>query len=275
MKNVYRKYSTERFESFRKGEYTKKERFDELLALQKEMVRMAFPGYSEEEVERARIWDVLNHFEEENRMLGYQASSEVDVFRKDCKAVGQLIAAEISGGKGEGKAFRRLTEAGLDGIVLRNLEVENAEGRTEIDILAINAEAVFVIEVKNTRRSVFIDELGDQYKVGEYTRLDSNLGRKMSFRKRLVEEILANAGFEGIDVVNLVVFTDNRIEVQNQCHGLEVTFLGRLPYIIKGHKGAATMSDEQRSEIASLIADAACEKHTRWITTSSTSKTHT
>lgn len=245
------------FNSFTKSTYTKEERLSELLNIQKEMAAMTLSVKTDAELDNARLWDVVKHFEQENAEYGGKATSEVTAFRKDCSKIGQMIAAEISGLSGENRAYWRLVNAECPGIILRNLEISNDEDKSELDLVVINASGVFIVEVKNTHKDVFIDEDGDQYKMGAYTKFDTHLGDKMAFRKQLLQEHLAKLGFSNVDVTGLVVYTFNRIEVQNRCPELKTCFLGQLPYLIKEHRGKTAISDEEQATIASAFEQAA------------------
>lgn len=248
------------FNSFKKSSYKKSEVLPELLKLQKEIVRAAFPNTAEEKTSEFRLWDVVDQLQKDNETLGAKASEEIERFRDDCKLVGNMIAAEISGSKGENRAYKRLINSECPGIILRNLEIEKEGERTEIDLTIIHPGGVSFVEVKNTRKNVFIDEQGNQYRSGKYTRFDSPLRQKMDLRKRLLEEAIEKSSISGIEAKGIVVFTDNRIEIENECRELDVCLLSQLPYkVTKGNK-SNTLSLQEQNTIAETLVSAAQER---------------
>ena len=61
------------------------------------------------------------------------------------KRICNLIRAEISGKRGEAIAFNSLRNLSCPHYILRNIELEDGTGRTEIDFLVITPKAIFII----------------------------------------------------------------------------------------------------------------------------------
>lgn len=243
-------------ESFQAQAYTKEERLREMLKLQRETVETAFSDKDETFKSSARLWDVLEHLKRENQAIGFKANDEIAVFERDCREIGHRIAAELSGNRGEEKAYRRLQHKGCPGIILRNLQLSEGDYRTEVDLAVITGSMAFVIEVKNTRLDIYIDEVGDQYRLGKIERFDTRLGDKMDFRKKLVKRIAAEAGFPEMEVQSIVCYTDSRIKVYNHCESIRTCGLGKLPYLIIEHEGAEEIGDEGIRMIADALQEA-------------------
>lgn len=246
--------------AFSREKYLKADIEAEFRKLQQEILTLVF---DEDHALNARltIWDAYNHLAQINEERGDVASALLHEFWLQCKTFSNLIRAEISGNKGENMTAQRLSF--LHGIhkIIRNLQLSNQFGTSELDIVVFTSRAAFIVEVKNTRKDVLVDEIGDYYKVGEYTIHDCNLKVKMNFRETLLREALAKTMCQrnkDMKVVNLVVFTNKDIELHNKCNDLQTCFLAQLPYIIEEYAGEDlyTAEDiEAMAEAASLAND--------------------
>lgn len=114
--------------------------------------------------------------------------------------------------------------------------------------------------MKNTAKNIFIDENGDYYRTGEYLRWDCNIAEKMNFKEEVLKKVLADDGIEDIQIKSIVVFTDNRIEVQNKYCGIRTCFVSQLAYIIDGFKRSTSMREEELEHIEGLIKEAECKE---------------
>ncbi len=152
--------------SFGKEAYHKSELLDEMFALQSEIVSLTF---NEDHAATAdlKIWDVERHLEQLNADCGNAADAELEKFKGGCKVLCNLIKAEISGNRGEYKAFRTLAYLQKDHIILKNVELMDGDLRTELDAMVINPEGITIIEVKNTSKNRFINENGNYDRTGE------------------------------------------------------------------------------------------------------------
>ncbi|MFR5648777.1 MAG: nuclease-related domain-containing protein [[Eubacterium] siraeum] len=218
------------FTSFTKDAYHKTEVLPELFALQTELVEKTFTEGTE--TAELKIWDVERRLDEMNAECGGIVTEQLEAFKKDCKYICNLIKAEISGNRGEMKAFDSLSRIHGEHNILKNIELSNNEMRSELDAVVITRNGAFIVEVKNTSRNIFIDEDGNYYRTGEFLRWDSQIGEKMQVKKRLLREVLNTKGLVDIPIYEIVVFTNNRVEVQNKCRTLKTCFLSQLPYII-------------------------------------------
>lgn len=111
-------------------------------------------------------------------------------FERDCKYICNLIKAEISGNRGEEKAFESLSRIRGEHTVLRNIELSNDAMRSELDAVVVTRNGAFIIEVKNTSKNIFIDAEGNYYRTGEFLKWDSNIGEKMRIKKELLRIVL-------------------------------------------------------------------------------------
>ncbi len=238
--------------SFTKGQYTKEETFNELLRLQDDLVKQTF---NDEHADAAglKIWDVENHLEKMNENLGHVADAELFEFKSGCKYVCNEIKARISGNRGEAKVFFHLDNLSIRNIVLKNIELSYGDNKTEIDALVITEKAIYIIEVKNPHRDIFISEEGHYYRIGEFLKYDSNIGEKMEIRESIISSMLAKNGIEHKPIRKIIVFTNDRIEVQNKYKGLTVCFLSQLKHIISNDHNNETIDEYEMLKITSII----------------------
>ena len=245
--------------SFSKEKYQKNELLTEMLTLQKEIVEVAFSGMNSSTAD-LKIWDVERHLEQLNQDFGNIANEELHRFKEGSKTFCNLIKAEISGNKGEAKAFRTLQYIRSENIILKNVELSDVVYRTELDAVVITPGVVTIVEVKNIAKNIFIDENGDYYRTGEYLRWDCNIAQNMSLKEELLKKVLVGNGIEDVQIRSIVVFTDNRIEVQNKYPKIRTCFVSQLAYIIDGFRSNTYISEKEMEHIAELIKEADCKE---------------
>ena len=250
---------TNAMKSFGKDKYMKSELLPEMFALQQEIVELTFNG-EHAATGDLKIWDVERHLEQLNQEYGNPADEELQRFKTGSKALCNLIKAEISGNRGEAKAFRVLQYIHSRYIVLKNIELADGDLRTELDAIVITPSAVTIVEVKNTSKNIFIDENGDYYRTGEFLKWDCNIAEKMAVKEELLRKVLTEAGFGDMQMRSVVVFTDNRIEVQNKYRLIRTCFVSQLAYIIEGFRGNRTLSEEEMETVESSIKAAECKE---------------
>lgn len=242
-----------------KGTYYKSEVLPELFALQQELVALAFNA-EHADLGNLRIWDVENHLAQMNEECGGIAMEELQRFRAGCKVLCNLIKAECSGNRGESKAFYALEKIHTEHLILKNVELTGENQRTEIDAVVITDKGAFIIEVKNTHKDIFIDERGDYYRTGEYLKWDSNIGEKLNVKRELLQKALYEAGYEEIKIFEIVVFTNNRIEVKNHCSRIKTCFLGQLPYIIDEWNLEGNLTSKAIHQAGEAVENARCKE---------------
>ena len=241
--------------SFGKDVYQKSELLDEMFALQQEIVSLTF-NQDHAALAELRIWDVEKHLEQMNEELGNVADEELQRFIEGSKVLCNLIKAEISGNRGEAKAFRTLEYIKSRNYVLKNVELSDGDFRTELDAVVITPSAITIVEVKNTAKDIFIDEAGNYFRTGEFLRLDCNIGEKMQIKEALLRRALISAGYGDVEINSVVVFTNNRIEVQNKFEGLRTCFSSQLSYKVEGNRSRVIFSDEDMDAIKVCIEEA-------------------
>lgn len=245
--------------SFGKENYHKSELLGEMFALQQEMVELTF---NDEHTATAdlKIWDVEKHLEQLNEEYGHVADKELQRFMEGSKTLCNLIKAEISGNRGEYKAFKTLEYLQSQNRVLRNVELSDGEKHVEIDALVITPKCLTIIEVKNTAKNILIDGEGNYYRTGEFLKWDCNIAEKMAVKEELLRRILDSAEYGYVCVRNIVVFTNNRIEVQNKFPHIKTCFVNHLPYIIDGFRMDESISLDDMEHIQNVVENAICKE---------------
>ena len=245
--------------SFPKKRYQKEELLPEMFALQQEIVGLAFERENASLAD-LRIWDVERHLEQMNSDCGNVADIELMRFKEGSKILCNLIKAEVSGNRGEAKAFRTLQHIRTRNIILKNVELRDEDRRTELDAVVVTPGCITIIEVKNTAKNIFIDENGDYYRTGEFLKWDCNIGNKMAFKEELIRRILTKNGIENDLIKSVVVFTDNRIEVQNKYPRIKTCFVSQLAYIIDDFNETGRKTVYELSHIENAIKEAECKE---------------
>ena len=240
-----------------KQSYQKAEMLPELQMLQQELVDFTF-GTRKEGNEKLELWDVVDKLRDENDRLGHVADDAFDTFYKESRDVINLIVSEISGKIGESKAFGRVESVNTDHRLLKNIELDDGNDRTELDGVLLTKKGAFIIEVKNTKREVVIDEEGNYYKVGRYTYLKYNIAEKMRLREELLRGILDANGYEDCAITSLLVFTNHLAIVHNMDPSVRVTLLGTLPFTVNDCGGDEKYSDKDLDTMAEAIDSARC-----------------
>ena len=245
--------------SFSKDGYHKNELLSKMFALQQEIVELTF---SEEHAATAelKIWDVEKHLEQLNEECGYVADEELQRFMESSKTLCNLIKAEISGNRGEYKAFKTLEYLQSQNRVMRNVELSNGETRTEIDVLVITPKCLTIVEVKNTSKNILIDEDGNYYRSGEFLKWDCNIAEKMAVKEELLRNVLEAAGYGHIRIRSVVVFTINRIEVQNKFAQIRTCFVNHLAYLIDGFRLDESITLNDMDGIQNAVENAKCQE---------------
>ena len=247
--------------AFKKKKYLKKDLLSELFALQKEIVDVTFNS-DHAEKSSLKLWDVERHLSNMNEDCGHIADDLLESFSKQSKDFSEMIKGIFSGAKGESKAYKSLETISCNHRLLRNIELKFKNHRTEVDIIAITENTVFLIEVKNTSKNVVIDEKGNYCRVtysGDLV-FDKNIGEQMNEKEYLLREVLKNAGLENVQIKSLVVFTDSNANVINNYAYIKECYLSQLPHIIDGVTSEYVLSNKQMAKIAQAILEARCEE---------------
>lgn len=241
--------------SFCKDRYQREELLTEMFTLQKEIVELTFNGEHASTAD-LKIWDVEKHLAQMNEECGGIANEALQQFKDSSKTFCNLIKAEISGTRGEARAFRALQFIRNKSIILKNIELCDGDLRTELDAVVIMQGTIVIVEVKNTSKDIFIDENGDYYRTGEFLRWDCNIAEKMATKETLLRRALEREGIQDVQLKSIVVFTDNRIEVHNKYSSIKTCFGSQLAYMIDGLSVDRSTPDDRLVQMENAIRNA-------------------
>ncbi len=122
----------------------------------------------------------------------------------------------------------------LSNVISKNIELQNDYLRSEIDAVVFTKKGAFIIEVKNTKKNIFIDKNGLFFRVtDERQQFDSNIAEKMQTKEALLRTELDKLGYSGLQIFKIVVFTNTKAEIQNKCKQLKTCFSSQLATIIE------------------------------------------
>lgn len=243
--------------AFSKDTYTRSEYLPELLKLQKELIDLTFNAEHAENGD-LRLWDVERHLRKMNEERGLVADDELARFVKGSKVVCNNISAEFSGNAGEQKVFRALDNLGCQNSVLHNVELEFDGRRTEIDAIVFTNHAIFIIEIKNSKKNIFIDENGEFYRIGNSLHHDCNIADKMDEREAMLRKALERAGMDYLKIFKIVTFTNPRIDVENKYHYIKVCPSNYLTSFIEKFTSNQWYSYESICTMTEAVTEVKC-----------------
>lgn len=207
----------------------------ELLSLQHELV-MATPWDDATDVNDLKLYAVVNRLAELNAQCNGAADMELDYFIDGADRVCKEITKLARGGSGKAKVMNALHDLCCPRRILRNITMGDESEHTEIDALVITEKAYFIIEIKNTRRDIYIDPMGNYFRCSLEYNWDSQIAEKMHTREYFLRKALHAVGEHNPKVVNVVVFTED-IQVNNRCRKLKTCSLNTLVSLIENYSG--------------------------------------
>ena len=242
-----------------KDAYQKAELLPELLELQKQLVYLVFNG-PHAEFSSLRIWDVERHLEQMNEACNHPADALLMKVEDSCKMICNMIKSEFTGNAGERKAFWSIDTIRNKKAVLKNVELVSGDHRTELDGIVFTESAVFIIEVKNPGKDIYIDERGNYCRVGATMHFDKNIGERMNEKAYLLKKALADSGITDPIIESIVVFTNNSIRVDNNYPYINTCFLSDMPHIIEQYSSDRHYSDTDIQKMVDAVKAAQCHE---------------
>lgn len=229
--------------------YSREELLPEMLKLQDQFAGLIFKSTDG----NYRMTDIYNELLDRNKKAGSPADNELKKYRNLSESFNQEICGYKSGRRGEDLAYSALGKMKSEHIILRNLELDDGENHTEIDLLVIKKGVVTIVEVKNTRTDAFIDSEGIYLKKKGYNKIfDCNLGSKMNLREQMIRNILDKNGYEDMKIKQVVVFTKN-IQIHDEYDGFETCYLWDLAYTIDEFYSSKIQFMKEIESVGNLI----------------------
>lgn len=244
--------------SFNKEKYTKEELINECTKFEKEIVRLTF-NEQHADLYKLKLCNVFQHFEHLNAEKNYLYTEQLNRFKSINAEVINMIKKYKSGSTGEFYAVKSLKTISCPKIIKNNIELSKDEFTTEIDSLVITEKGIYIIEVKNTRKDILIDEYGNYIRLGDVDSFDCQIGEKMNHKEYLIREALFDIGLD-IRIKSLVVFTNYEINVTNKYKYIQHCFLSDLPHIIELDELPKIYSQSEMKKIALSILDQEVKK---------------
>src|SRR6266567_4940497 len=126
----------------------------------------------------------------------------------------QYIACAQNDNKGE-QITRNFLMSTLDqsnGVLLGNYHLPEKNSTRECDFVLFNRQGIWILEVKNWRGSIIIDQVKWQRNDGliQHSPLIS-----VATKAKILARILEQAGFKNISIVGLVVLAQANAKLQN------------------------------------------------------------
>lgn len=246
------------FTSFQRDSYTKNEFLPELMLLQNEICNLT-PYYNQESTVNFRITDVEKLLREINDKRDNIADNELNRFSRSCKIISNRIKSEISGCVGEKKLITELSKMQYENRILTNVELEYDGKRVEIDAIVFVNNGIFIVEVKNSKKNIFIDDKGGLYRIGRSMHYDGNIAEKMQERERFLRRALECTGIEDIKIYNILAFSNPYIDVENKYPYIKVCGCNYLPVYIDKFKSKYWYSAERISIMVEAVNEAMCK----------------
>lgn len=261
MKNTKTNKIVKKLTAFTNGYYNKQEYLREFNLLQVQMANMigieqGFNGGA------PRLQDVYTKLKQMNADTNNLANDLFVAFDKQSWIAKNEIMAILQGESGENKAQKSLDTVRGYCKVLRNIELQSEHHRTELDFVVITSSKIFIIEVKNTKRDILIDEQGNYQRLarhGEYV-FDKNIGQQINEKEYLLRQVLLEVGINDVPIKSVVVFTDSSINVINKFEYIKTCYLSQLPYIIGKATSANYITKYKMEKIENAIKAAHCEQ---------------
>ncbi|NLE04304.1 MAG: NERD domain-containing protein [Crenarchaeota archaeon] len=247
--------------AFTNGTCSKSEYLPELLKLQSEVVELVM-GEKKNEKEKPRLWHVESFLREQNAKRENIADEELDYFSKKNKSLINDIKSEFSGKRGEDKVFHELEELQYSNSVLRNIEFEFDGKRVEIDAIVFTSRAAFIIEIKNSLKNIYIDKHGEFIREGvRRSSSDGNILLKMNMREAFLRRALEWTGMENIKIHKIVVFTNTKIEIANDCFN-EITtmYSSQLSKFIDSYNSKEWYTPEAICSMTAAVNELKCQE---------------
>lgn len=82
----------------------------------------------------------------------------------------------------------------------------------------------------------------------------------MAVKEELLRKVLESAGYGHIRIRSVVVFTNNRIEVQNKYGQIRTCFVNHLAYVIDGFRLDETITMNDMDSIQKVVENAICQE---------------
>lgn len=230
-------------------EYTNQEIIDLLMEIQKTMLTGV---YEKTHAEYMKERDLMRHFASLATEYGLNETDTYKRFEKNMNDLGYTIGSFIKGMNGERIAKRALKLISFDKDVkiLYNIALEDEDAQAEYDAIVITPYGLFVVEVKNWRAEMVIDENGILLREDQDIKYD--LPGRMSIKEGLLRECLGDLFPENYQ--SILLFSNENAKVQDSYKKIPVCYGGGVTYKIREQRSPEkNLSAEQIDSIVNRI----------------------
>lgn len=209
--------------------YTNAEILDRLKSLEGLLLERVFEtSYSES----LRTYDLIDHLRSKARDLGLEGEDTYAALIQDLEKLSSTIGGLINGKRGELLAAKSLKCLRGDSLLLSNIALPNGDSFEEYDQVLIARSGVYVIEVKNYRNDVVIDD-GGILRCGPRS---YNVGERMREKMHALWDAIqfsSDGCMSEEDVNGMLLFVNNEASVTDFFHRVPVMRCGQIVYSIE------------------------------------------
>lgn len=209
--------------------YTNAEILDRLKSLEGLLLERVFEtSYSES----LRTYDLIDHLRSKAHDLGLEGEDTYAALIRDLEKLSSTIGGLINGKRGELLAAKSLKCLRGDSLLLSNIALPNGGSFEEYDQVLIARSGVYVIEVKNYRNDVVIDD-GGILRCGPRS---YNVGERMREKMHALWDAIqfsSDGCMSEEDVHGMLLFVNNEASVTDFFHRVPVMRCGQIVYSIE------------------------------------------
>lgn len=209
--------------------YTNAEILDRLKSLEELLLERVFEtSYSES----LRTYDLIDHLRSKAHDLGLEGEDTYAALIRDLEKLSSTIGGLINGKRGELLAAKSLKCLRGDSLLLSNIALPNGDSFEEYDQVLIARSGVYVIEVKNYRNDVVIDD-GGILRCGPRS---YNVGERMREKMHALWDAIqfsSDGCMSEEDVNGMLLFVNNEASVTDFFHRVPVMRCGQIVYSIE------------------------------------------
>lgn len=245
-----------------KTKLTHEDYMNELLAFQDMLGSMVFIDGEEH-----RIDEIIVELERTARSKHVEKDPQ---FRKGIAALRQIqkeISISVAGKHGEERVASTLEYITRPCYKYRNIYITDGERETELDNLILTENGFIILEVKNVKTDITINENGRILYSNECFH-DISICDKMQDKRELLraelEMRLAEKGFSVPIIIDSFLVLSTRkgmyIKVNDQCGKEKYCFRPQLPYIINDYSASDSLSEEEMVVLDTVINEMETQK---------------
>ena len=236
--------------AFSDESYPRDEYISQLLLLQKEMFMIAYNNNPPEE--KPYFYETSKHLREINNKM-HLADEAIKSYNKASSILTKDLTKQISLKIGRNKIHSALEQLNCYNRVIYDVGLEYYGEKTTIDIVVITEQGIFLIDVMNSKKNIYIDEKGMCYKTGNVTERHSDIAEKIRLKRAALNQLLNKVGYSHNEFINVISFSNNTINVHNSYKSKKVARANAIPFKIDNYSSEFRLSSWDIDQIADYI----------------------